>query len=473
MAVYTKHPVAEPPAAPARETTGHLMVRAFSVLSLFTVLAHTAVYNLLGAIGAAIVMIVLIAGTLAIWVPALVRHRPTRFPWRRLPWSVLGYAALALLSTLWSRWPSATLLTWVLMATITVSALFIATVLTWQEIVRALSSALKFILGLSLLTELWVALVVQHPVLPNFVDAPDGKIDPHLYWVRGNLFDADGRIQGIVGNAHTMAMMCLFALLVFGVLYAAKVRRRGALIGWAAVAIVLLIKAASTTVYLSVAVIVLVLAAALWTRAARGPAQRRAVYLTVTAIGVIGMAVAVLLREQLLALFGKGSDLTGRLEIWDAVWRRAVERPVAGNGFSSPWVPWDPAFDGWILNHGLTVFHAHNMWLDVFLQLGVLGVVVMGIAWLALLWRAWFFAVDRPRWDLDDRRPYSPLSLLPILLVVVLLFEGLAESAPIMLWGWLLLVLLSFKIKSVPLIGVGISERTPVISHGPRMRRVP
>jgi len=473
MAVYTKHPVAEPPAAPARETTGHLMVRAYSVLTLFTVLAHTAVYNLLGPAGAAVVLVVLTLGTLAIWVPALAHHRPTRFPWRRLPWALLGYVALALLSTLWSRWPGATLLTWTLMAAITANALFVASMLTWQEIVRALSSALKFILGLSLLVELWVALVLHRPVLPNFVVAPEGSIDPHLYWVRGNLFDADGRIQGIVGNAHTLAMMCLFALIVFGVLYAARVRRRGALIVWALVAVVLLIKAASATVYLSIVIVIAVLAAALWTRASRGPAQRRAVYLTVGAVGVAGIGAALMLRERLLELLGKDADLTGRFEIWAAVWKRASERPVAGNGFSSPWVPWDPAFDGWILDHGLTVFHAHNMWLDVFLQLGVVGVVIIGIAWLALLWRAWFFAVDRPRWDLDAQRPYSPLTLLPIMLVAVLLFEGLAESAPIMLWGWMLLVLLSFKIKAVPLIGVGIGERTPVISHGPRARRVP
>lgn len=472
MAVYTKHPVAAPPAAPARETTGHLMVRAFAVLSLFLVFGHTAVYNLVGPVGASIVLAVMFLASLAIWIPALARSRPTRFRWRRLPWAALGYGALALLSLLWSRWPGATAVTWVLLLATTVTALTIATVLTWQEIARALSSALKFILGLSLLVELWVALVIRHPLLPNFVDAPDGEIDPHLYWVRGNLFNS-GRIQGIVGNAHTLAMMCLFALIVFGVLYAARVRRRAMLIAWAVVALVLLVKAASATVYLSVAVVLAVLAAAFIARAASRPAQRRAVYLGFGVVAVLGLTTVVVLREQLLNLLGKGSDLTGRIEIWQSVWERAVERPVFGNGFSSPWVPWDAAFDGWIVNHGLTVFHAHNMWLDVFLQLGAVGVAIMAVAWFAATWRAWFFAVDRPRWDLDDRRPYSPVSLLPILLMTVLLVEGLAESAPIMLWGWLLLIMLSFKMKSVPLVGVGVDERTPLMSYGPRARRVP
>ncbi|MDQ0613306.1 exopolysaccharide production protein ExoQ [Microbacterium sp. W4I4] len=472
MAVYTRHPVAAPPAAPARETTGHLMVRAYSALCLFAVFAHTAVYNLVGSVGSVVVMAALTLGALGIWVPAIARKRPTRFPWRRLPWVALGYGTLAAVSALWSRWPSATALTWTLMAAVTVVALLVGTMLSWQEIARALSTMLKFILGTSLLMELWVALVVRHPILPNFAEVPAGEIDPVSYWVRGNLFNG-GRIQGVVGNAHALAMMCLFALIVFAVLYAAHVRRRGILIGWAALAVILLVKAASTTVYLGVVVILAVLIAALVARAARTPSARRNAYLAFIGIGAVGAAIAVLLRDQVLALFGKGSDLTGRVEIWQAVWDRAITRPVLGNGFSSPWVPWDPAFQGWILNHGITVFHAHDMWLDVFLQLGIVGVVLMAIAWLALLWRAWFFAIDRPRWDLDAERPYSPIALLPLLLTVSLLFEGLAESAPIMLWGWLLLILLSFKMKAVPLIGVGVGERTPVISHGPRTRQVP
>lgn len=445
------------------------MVRAYSVLSLFCIFGHTAVYNLVGPVGSGILLVILTAGALAIWIPAVVSQRPTRFPWRRLPWAALGYAALALASTLWSRWPAATLLTWSLLAATTVTALLVATMLTWQEIARALSTVLKVILGLSLAIELWVALVLRHPLLPNFVDLPHGKVDPHLYWVRGNLFDG-GRIQGVVGNAHTLAMMCLFALIVFGVLYATQVRRRTMLIVWAVLAVVLLVKAASATVYLSIAVVVAVLIAALVARVTR---RRGLLYLAFAAVAVVGVTTAVMLRDSLLALLGKGSDLTGRIEIWQAVWDRAITRPVLGNGFSSPWVPWDPAFDGWILNHGLSVFHAHDMWLDVFLQLGAVGVALMAVAWLAVTWRAWFFAVDRPRWDLDPGRPYSPLSLLPVLLVAVLLVEGLAESAPIMLWGWLLLILLSFKMKAVPLIGVGVGERTPVISHGPQPRQVP
>ena len=101
-------------------------------------------------------------------------------------------------------------------------------------------------------------------------------------------------------------------------------------------------------------------------------------------------------------------------------------------------MPWDDEFHGWIVDHDLTVFHAHNMWIDVFLQLGVVGVAVALVVFVAAAWRAWFFAIDRPRWDLEANRPYSALSLAPLLIMAVLLTQGLTESGPLMLWGWML-----------------------------------
>lgn len=471
MAQYTQHPVSAPPTAPERESTGHLLLRGYVILTLFVTFAHTAVYNLLGAIGAAVVLVVFTLATVAIGVPVLARNRPQPFRWRRLPWSALAYTTLALVSVAWSQWRGPTLLTWLLLAAVTVNGLFIAHVLTWHEIVRALSSTFKWILGLSLALELWVSLVIHGPLLPNFAVIPDGKIDPQLYWVRDNLFDG-GRLQGIVANANILAIISLFAILTFGVLFAARARWRTTLALWMLLAAFFLVRTASTTALICAAAAAVALAVALLMRRARTPGDRTRIY--VIAIG--GSAVAAtavwLLREPLLALVGRSADLTGRSDkIWTAVLERAAQHPLFGNGFSSPWIPWDPAFAGWIEDHGLTVFHAHNMWLDVLLQLGVLGVILMGISYLSLLWRSWFFAVDRPRWDLNSSRNFSPITLLPSLFTIVLLVQGLSESTPIMLWGWMLLVMFTFKLKSVPLIGVG--EREQLFDRGARARRIP
>lgn len=471
MAQYTKHPVSAPPRAPERESTGHLLLRGYIILVLVTTFAHSAVYNLVGEIGAVVTLAVFLLATLAIGIPMVSRGRPQRFAWRRLPWAAIAYTVLALVSVAWSQWRGATVLTWTLLAAVTLTALFIAHVLTWHEIVRALASAFKWILGLSLALELWVALVVHGPILPNFFERPDGDIDPHWYWVRGNLFDGD-RIQGIVGNSNLLAIISLFALITFGVLFASRVRWRTTLALWSLLAAFFFIRAGSATAFACAAAALVVLVVALLMRRTTTPGARTRLYvISIGGAAVIG-AAAWFLQEPLLRMLGRSADLTGRSDkIWEKVLERAAEHPLFGNGFSSPWVPFDPAFAGWIEDHGITVFHAHNMWLDVLMQLGAGGVALMAIAYLSLLWRSWFFAVDRPRWDLQADRTYSPLTLLPSLFTVVLLVQGFSESTPIMLWGWMLLILLSFKIKAVPLVGVG--ERERVIEHGERARRVP
>lgn len=471
MAQYTKHPAAAPPTAPERESTGHLLLRGYIILVLLLTFAHAAVYNLLGIYGAGIALGVFLLATLGIGVPMLAKARPQRFAWRRLPWAAVGYTVLALVSVAWSQWRGATLITWLLLATVTVNALFIAHVLTWREIIRALASAFKWILGLSLLLELWVSIVLQHALLPNFFDPPPGKIDPQWYWVRDNLFDG-GRLQGIVGNANLLGIISLFAIITFGVLFAARVRWPTTLGLWMLLAAYFLFRASSATAYACAAAAVVVLVVALLMRSTTTPGGRTRIY-TIAIGGTLVLGAAVwFLREPLLGLLGRSSDLTGRSDkIWTAVIERWLQHPLFGNGFSSPWLPTEPEFSHWIEDHGITVFHAHNMWLDVLMQLGVLGAILVAIAFLSLLWRSWFFAVDRPRWDLTSDRQYSPLTLLPSLFTVVLLVQGLTESTPIMLWGWMLLILLSFKLKTTPLLGVG--EREQVVERGGRRRRVP
>ncbi|WP_456283627.1 O-antigen ligase family protein [Microbacterium sp. JZ101] len=474
MTQLSRHPVADPPTAPEREKTGHLLLRAYAVLVVFSALAHSFWYNLAGVAGAAVLLGALTLATLAIWLPRLRRsRRATPFAWRRLPWLGLAYAAFALLSLLWSAWPAATAVTWLLLASATLQGLFLADALTWRELVRCLEISLRWVLGLSLLLELWVAGIRRRPLLPNFSDAPADP-DPHWYWVRGNLLDGvldPGRVQGIVGNANLLGILCLLALIVFGIRLADRAPSPAVRIVWIAVAAFLLLRSGSVTTLVALVAVAGVLCAALLIRRAALPRGRTPLYAVFAGVAVVGIVSAVLLRERLLALVGREGDLTGRGDIWQAVLERASTRPVAGNGFASPWLPWDPAFDGWILDHGITVFHAHDMWLDVYLQLGAIGVALVAGVFAALTWRAWFFAVDRPRWDIRADRPYQAITLLPILVVAMLLVQGLTESGPIMLWGWMLVTLLAFKIKSVPLVDVGVAEASAPERRPLRVRR--
>lgn len=464
MAVHTRHPVGPSPTAPEREATGHLLLRAYTTFVLFVALATTFWFNLLGVVGLAVLLGVTGVVSAAFWIA----RRPF-VDARRLPWFALAYVAFACASLIWTHWLQVSVVTWLVLAVTTFQGLFIAAVLTWHELVRSLSSALKWVLGLSLVFEVWVALFVPGLLLPNFL-IHDGEIVDELAWSRGNLFDWGERIQGIVGNAHLLAIAALLGIIVFGVRLAAMPAHRGWLIAWIVLASFLLVRANSATVWLALIAVLLVLGTVLLMRTTKRAGERTRYYALYAGAAVTLTAAIWFGRDVVLTVLGKTSDLTRRGQIWSAVAERAAEHPVLGWGFASPWMPWDPAFDGWIVVNDLTVFHAHNMWLDALFQLGWIGVVLLGLTYLAFIWRSWFIAVDRPRWDLVSDRPYQSVTLLPTLIATVLLVQGVAESRPLMEWGWMLLVAFAMKIKQSPLVGEGPSERRLAMERGERIK---
>ncbi len=436
------------------------MLRAWCVFVLFQALAGTALVHAFDESGAAAIAIGSAGFSLLLWF--IVRPQ---VQWRRLPEFALAYVLWAGLSIFWSAWPQTTALTLLLLGITTVQALFVGSVLTWRELVRAIASGLKWVIALSVVFELFVSIFIQHAVMPGFAPVPEGDVDPIVYWSRNNLFDG-GRIQGIVGNANLLGPLCLLAIIVFAIRIAAGAPRRVLLYIWIGVATYLLIRAGSVTTYLAAAGVAVVLATILLMRRAKRPGQRTPYYIGYAVIGLGGAAALWLLHDRIFEALGRGSDLTGRTDIWATVLEKANERPWTGWGFATPWNPSDPAFDGWIIDHGQTVMQAHNMWIDVYLQLGIIGIVLIALTYLAFVWRAWFFAVDRPQWDLRADRPYSSMTLLPSLVGAILLVQGFSESGPLLLWGWMFVVMFSFKIKQSPHIGEGPAEQTLAIERG-------
>src|SRR5690606_13860515 len=127
--------------------------------------------------------------------------------------------------------------------------------------------------------------------------------------------------------------------------------------------------------------------------------------------------IAIVFRAPLLALLGKRSDLTYRLEIWDTVWALASERPAAGWGWVSYWAPWVEPFDGLAVIRGVTYLQAHNAWLDVFLQLGILGLIAFGALVATAVARSWLLAIDVRGERSEGHGLRWPASALPLVLL--------------------------------------------------------
>jgi exopolysaccharide production protein ExoQ len=400
-------------------TDASLYRRVLATVGLFTLAAGDFWRFLAGYPGWIALVVVLFALT----VVELVRMR---LDVRRLPLTLGLFLAVVVLSITWSAYREWTLLGILATLVTTTFGVFLATAFDLAVLLRCLGAALRWILGLSLLFELIVAVIIRHRILP--LVAPPGydystlsTIPNSFYWSR-DLLLSGGRIQGIVGNSNLLALVALLALIVFAVQLAARSASRFWLVVWTVIAVgVLGLTRSGTALVAGAAVLVVAVFLAVVRRRSRGRA-RIVTYVVGAAVLVVGAAVAFLAREPLLQLLGKTDTLTGRTDIWRVVVHYAEQRPVAGWGWVSYWVPWVHPFDdkGFVLHH-VRYSQAHDAWLDVLLQLGVIGLVLFALFIATTFGRSWMMAIA-------SRPGRASVQLFPALIMVALLVHSIAES---------------------------------------------
>ncbi|MDH6181696.1 exopolysaccharide production protein ExoQ [Microbacteriaceae bacterium SG_E_30_P1] len=383
--------------------------------------------------------------------------------WRisELPYPLLAFLVLATLSILWSHYPSATALglltTWMLV----VAGVTLAVTYSWPELLRGLSRVLRFVLATSLLFELFVSLVIRAPLLPltQQVNANpedyDGRIPPLLYWSRNELFEVfdDGRIQGIVGNSNHLGFLALLALLVFAIELADRRRRRAASIAWIALAVVMLALSRSATVTVALVGTLAIIGVVLLLRRRDSPRARTITYASLAAAGALVTTAVIAFPAAIIRALGRDTDLTGRLDIWDSVIALAQQRPAFGWGWVSYWVPWADPFHDLAFSNKVRMLQAHNAWLDVWFQLGIVGLIVFAALVISTLARTWAFAVDRQQVVPGQPLKHTALTLLPFAIMVALIIQSVAESRLLVEFGIMFLTLIAVSTKrNEPLI---------------------
>lgn len=429
---------------PRDQSRRSVVTAAIATLGLVVAFGGDGWRNLLGW-PAYIVLVILVAAACGV---VLVRSRP-RVRWSTTPKALVAFLGLAVLSLAWSAYPGPTAATLVGTALTTTVGCTLALALDWHAFVRALGRSLRILIGLSLGFELVVALIIRHPVARWWDPVGEDTALLNL-WSRNVLLEGD-RIQGWVGNANLLAIIALLGVVVFGVQLAERSVGRASGYVWLALAAITFGLTRSSTMMVAAVACVVVVCAVLLARRA-GPRGRLGLY-GVGAAGVAAVVVAaVFFRDAALAVLGKSSDLTGRLDIWAEVTELASRRPWFGWGYSSPWLPGAVPFDEPVVRNGVEQLQAHNAWLDVWMQLGIVGVVLFAAVVVSVLWRCWFLAVDRPRVGIVDDRPYAVASMLPLLVVVVLLVQSLMESRILVESGWVLLVAIAVATKARPVL---------------------
>ena len=412
------------PARPAR-TAPTRGATTFATLAFLVLFGGDVLRNGTGwwGWGAACVAMVVAA------VVLVVRHPPRV---RTLPRLLVLFLLFAVVSIAWSQYPAGSAIGIVLTLMTSVGALAVTVVASWPTIVTALGRALRIHVVASLLFEVVVGLVVRRPVCPVYLDCTDRPAA--WFWSRDVLLEG-GRIQGLQGNSNILAIIALLALIVTAVQAADRSIGRGTAVVGLVTSLLALVLTRSATVAVVAVAVGLVLLLVVATRR-REPGRRGPVFGVAALVVLAAVTVVVLARGPLLALLGKSGDLTGRTDIWSAVYDLGVQHPVVGWGWVSYWFPFVEPFTDLAERNGVVYLQAHDAYLDVWFQLGWIGVALFGLTIVGVVLRSWWWAVDRRMLSRGVAAPWSALDLLPLLLVTALLVHGLTESRLIVEWGW-------------------------------------
>ena len=115
---------------------------------------------------------------------------------------------------------------------------------------------------------------------------------------------------------------------------------------------------------------------------------------------VLGMAILGLFWTEILTGLGRDPTLTGRIPLWGLLLTFAMEHPLLGYGYSAFWLQWNPDAEFVWQVVQWDAPEAHNAYIDMLLQLGLVGLVISSYTLFWILGRSF-------RDSLADLKPWS------------------------------------------------------------------
>ena len=398
-------------------------------IALFVLAAGDSLRYSIGWWGWGIVLV----GFLGFTLYFFIRDEPKRII-KQIPWPLAALLLLMPISIIYSNYQMFSAIATIAQWATTLFALFLAATFSWRHLLRIFGNVLRAILGASLVFEFIAAAIVRGPIAPIFKNY-EGDTPPAsaFYWTRGHLFDGE-RIQGIVGNSNLLAYIALLGITVFAIEFVVSSAPKW-LTGTSfvtALGMLWLSKSAGVG-FAALAVGVAAIVALIVEGKDRD--LRHRIYRWVWASAGLLAAVVLWFRADVFAFFGKTPDMTGRSQIWKSVLGLIADRPIQGWGWISYWMPGVEPFEGLVVIDKVPYYQAHNAYLDMWLQLGAIGLLALLALIVLSFVKLWRLAV----------RHTNPLYLWPMLMFFGLLAQNLTESRMLLEIGWVLLVLLSVK----------------------------
>lgn len=268
--------------------------------------------------------------------------------------------AVAFLSTAWSQDPLFTLRRAIVLLATTAFGIYLGSRFDIPEQLRLLAWTFGIVICASFLCVL---------LLPHY------GLD-HLYH--------EGDWQGVFSHKNSLGRaMVLSAIVFFFVKF-----RSGSTLRWMGIAgsLTLLVLSRSIT---GIIVFAIILASRPFYRLFRMKFTF-ALPLTGAIFAFLAAAAAAGYKAlpTMLEMLNRDSGLTGRTELWDAIWISISNRPWLGYGFDAFWRGLQGESAMVIQAVGWTPLGAHNGFLALLLDIGILGLAVFVFGYIVLWYRA-------------------------------------------------------------------------------------
>ena len=365
-----------------------------------------------GLIAMLVLLVVLMAG-------AMIARRDT-IEWNGLlPVSLLIFVGWAGLSLLWSDYRGATVQGLAYLGCFTALGIGIALLRDTIQIVRAFGDVLRIVLALSLALEIISGLLIDTPI--SFLD------------IQGNL-DTFGPIQGVFGARNQLGLIAVLAVVTFLIEFRTRSVHPWLATGSLILSGVILLFSRSPLVGGALAVTI-VAAAILYLVRRASPERRRVLQAALLALSGVAVVTAWSLRSIIIDISNAGGELSYRLSVWMRAWDLIQLHPIQGWGWIGSWRGQTAPYQFFASVQSRVPESATNAFVDVWLQLGLVGLAIfLGLVMLTFT-RSWLLA----------SRQRSVVYTWPALIVVVLGITALAESSLIVEFGWLTFVVCSVK----------------------------
>jgi len=330
------------------------------------------------------------------------------------PISLLVFMGWAAISVVWSEYQWGTLGGAAYLLVYAFMGVFIAYTRDTIQIVRTWGDVLRVVLGASLAIEVFSGILIDTAIPFLNVQAKIAELGP---------------ISGVLQTRNQLGLLAL----VGAVSFATELRTRSVrpLVGVLSLAgAALCIVLTQSPIIIGTAGVVAAAAAVLYGVRRVRPDRRQAWQFVILGVAVVLIVAAWFARSALVTVFNAQGALEYRLHLWQKIVALLPGNTVEGWGWAGRWHPDIPPFIALSATGARPSQSALNAYLDVWFQVGIIGMVIfVGMLGLAFT-RSWLLAGRRR----------SVIYAWPALVLIVLLLHSLAESAVLVEFGWLTFV---------------------------------